>query len=144
MDMDRNEKIKEIVEWIICIIIAVVLALIVRHFVFTPTVVRQFSMESTLKQGDRLILNRWAITTKQEIKRGEVITFEAPKKYDEEKVVAVYEDEPKGIFSKFVYYVLEFKKESYIKRVIGVAGDHILIENRESIFKWRRITRRLS
>ena len=143
-ELERKKNIKEVVEWIMCIIIAVVLALIVRHFVFTPTVVRQYSMESTLKQGDRLVLNRWAITTKQEIKRGEVITFEAPTKYDEEKAVAVYDDGPKGIFSKFVYYVLEFKKESYIKRVIGVAGDHILIENRKSIFKWRRTTRRLS
>lgn len=136
MDTEKKDKIKEIVEWIICIIIAVVLALLVRHYVFTPTVVNQYSMKSTLEQGDRLILNRWSITTNQEIERGEIITFEAPSitdasevTYNEDNPVAVYSYEPSNIFSKFVYYVLEFNKKSYIKRVIAVAGDHILIEN---------------
>lgn len=136
MDTEKKDKIKEIVEWIICIVIAVILALLVRHYIFTPTVVNQYSMKSTLEQGDRLILNRWSITTNQEIERGEIITFEAPSVtdaseviYDEDNPVAVYSYEPSNIFSKFVYYVLEFNKKSYIKRVIAVAGDHILIEN---------------
>ncbi len=140
MDEEKRQNLKEVIEWIICIIIAVVLALIVRHFVFTPTIVRQVSMKPTLEQWDRLILNRWSITTKGEIKRGEIITFEAPSNVaDMEKVdgteentqnpVAVYDNEPKGLFSKFLYYVIEYNKTSYIKRVIGVAGDHILIEN---------------
>lgn len=136
MDTERKNNIKEIVEWIMCIVIAVVLALLVRHYIFTPTVVRQVSMKPNLEQGDRLILNRWAITTKQEIKRGDIITFEAPSVVDAEEVVfdkdnpvAEYSYEPSNIFSKFAYYVLEFSKTSYIKRVIGVAGDHILIKN---------------
>ena len=136
MDTQKKENIKEILEWIACILIAVILALLVRHFVFTPTAVRQVSMKSTLEQGDRLILDRWSITTNKEIKRGEIITFEAPSNtqvlledFDASNPVAEYKNEPKGIFSKFVYYVLEFNKISYIKRVIGVGGDKILIEN---------------
>jgi len=43
--------------------------------------------------------------------------------------VAVYDYEPKGFLAKFNYYVLEFSKMSYIKRVIGIEGDHIKIEN---------------
>lgn len=135
-ELERKKNIKEVVEWIMCIIIAVILALIVRHFVFTPTVVDQSSMKPTLETGDRLFLNRLSITMKEEIKRGEIITFEAPSKktityedFDKDNPVAIYENEPKNIFSKFTYYVLEFKKQSYIKRVIGVAGDHILIED---------------
>lgn len=134
MDTEKRENMKEVIEWIICIVIAVILALLVRHFIGTPTVVRQSSMETTLIQGDRLILNRWAITTHQEIKRGEIITFEAPSvtetsNFNADMPVAIYNNEPKGIFSKFIYYVLEINKRSYIKRVIAVAGDHILIEN---------------
>ncbi len=143
MDTERKNNIKEIIEWIICIVIAVVLALLVRHFIFTPTVVRQVSMKPTLEQGNRLILDRWSITTNKEIKRGEIITFEAPSvvnptevKYNKDSPVAEYSYEPSNIFSSFVYYVLEFNKTSYIKRVIGVAGDHILIEDRKSILKW--------
>ncbi len=136
MSIEKKDNIKEIIEWILCIIIAVVLALLVRHYVFTPTVVNQVSMKPTLLHGDRLILNRWCITTNKEIKRGEIITFEAPSNAKEQVIefnadnpVAEYNNEPTNIFSKFVYHVLEFTKESYIKRVIAVEGDHILIED---------------
>ena len=47
MDTEKKNNIKEVIEWIICIVIAVVLALLVRHYVFTPTVVRQVSMKTT-------------------------------------------------------------------------------------------------
>ena len=33
------------------------------------------------------------------------------------------------MWARFVYYVLETNKESFIKRVIGVAGDHVKIED---------------
>ena len=136
MDLEKKENLKEVIEWILCIVIAVILALLVRHFVFTPTVVRQISMKPTLKEYDRLILDRWSITTKKELKRGDIITFEAPS-HDEktimginlEKPAAVYNNQPTGLFSKFIYYVLESTKTSYIKRIIGVAGDHILIQD---------------
>ena len=36
-----NEKVKEIFEWIYCIIIALVLALLFRYFIGTPTIVQQ-------------------------------------------------------------------------------------------------------
>ena len=68
MDIEKKENIKEVIEWILCIVIAVVLALIVRHYIFTPTVVNQESMRTTLEEHDRLILDRWSITTKKEIK----------------------------------------------------------------------------
>lgn len=48
---------------------------------------------------------------------------------DQNHPVAVYENQPKGIFSKFTYYVLEFTKKSYIKRVIATQGQHVVIEN---------------
>ncbi len=135
MTTEKKEVLKEVVEWIICILIAILLALIVRHYIFTPTVVRQVSMKPTLEQGNRLILDRWSITTKKEIKRGEIITFEAPSNTDVDSMVinndlpvAVYENEPTGVFSKFVYYVLEYNKTSYIKRVIGLPGERIKIE----------------
>lgn len=135
-EIEDKNNMKEVIEWILCIVIAVILALLVRHYVFTPTVVRQVSMKPTLIENDRLFLNRLSITTKQEIKRGEIITFEAPSntdikasQYNAEKPVAIYDNEPTNIFSKFTHYVLEIGKESYIKRVIGTPGDHILIDN---------------
>lgn len=131
-----NEKIKDILEWIFCIVIAVILALLFRYFIGTPTIVKQVSMYPTLVQDQRLWLNRWGRTTKKLPERGDIITFEAPSKkqysyseIDENNPVAKYEKEPTGVWNKFVYYVLELGKDSYIKRVIALPGEHVEIKN---------------
>lgn len=136
MKFELTQKTKNVLEWIYCIIIAVILALAVKYFIGTPTIVKQPSMNNTLAEGQRLILNRWTRTIKGTYNRGDIITFEAPTvakvslaELDQENPTAKYEYEPKNIFSKFFYYVVENGKVSYIKRVIGVAGDHIKIEN---------------
>lgn len=136
MDEEKKINVKEILEWVYCIIIAIVLALIVRYFIGTPTIVQQPSMYPTLKQGQRLILNRTIRTTKSMPKRGDIVTFEAPSKSyvsaveaNLDKPVATYDYSITNIFTKFRYYVLEIGKTSYIKRVIGLPGEHVKIEN---------------
>ena len=73
-----KSTLREIIEWLICIIIAVALALIVRYYIGTPTIVQQTSMTPTLKENERLWLNRWSRTIKKLPERGDIITFEAP------------------------------------------------------------------
>ena len=53
MKVEINPKTKEILEWVYCIVIAVVLALLVRYFIGTPTIVKQPSMYPTLKENQR-------------------------------------------------------------------------------------------
>ena len=112
-----NPKIKEILEWGYCIIIAIVLALLFRYFIGTPTIVQQVSMKPTLEQDQRLWLNRWTRTTKTLPERGEIITFEAPSKkfYT---LSEIDEDNP----------VAQYENESYIKRVIALPGEHMEIK----------------
>ena len=130
-----DPKIKNILEWVYCIIIAIVLALVFRYFIGTPTIVKQISMYPTLEQNQRLWLNRWGRTTKQLPKKGEIITFEEPSKitYSESEIdnnnpVAKYEN--RTGWNWFVNNFLEMgSKRSYIKRVIATPGEHVKIEN---------------
>lgn len=136
MKLEMTPQTKNILEWIYCMLIAIVLALAVKYFIGTPTIVQQPSMNNTLAEGQRLILSRWTRTFKGKYNRGDIVTFEAPtvtkvslSNLDQENPKAVYSYESKGLFAKFNYYVLEFTKTSYIKRVIGIEGDHIKIED---------------
>ena len=129
-------KVKEVLEWSYCFIIAVALALLVRYYLGTPTLVKQPSMYPTLKQDQRLFLSRWNRTKNRLPKRGDIITFEAPTQdfvqaifADLDNPTAEYEYNPPGWFTRFRYYVLEINKKSYIKRVIGLPGEHVKIED---------------
>lgn len=55
----KKDKItNEILEWVFCIVIAVVLAFLIKGFIGTFTTVKQESMYPTLKNDQRLWLDR--------------------------------------------------------------------------------------
>ncbi|MEE0865769.1 MAG: signal peptidase I [Clostridia bacterium] len=129
-----NSTMKEVLEWGYCIIIALLLAMIFRYFIGTPTIVKQVSMYPTLVQDQRLWLNRWGRTTKTLPKRGEIITFEEPEQIsysssdiNKSNPVAKYNE--KNGFQWFVNNFLEIGKKSYIKRVIATPGEHVQIKD---------------
>jgi len=133
-DKKLNPKLKEALEWVYCIIIALVLAMLFRYFIGTPTIVQQYSMYPTLEQNQRLWLNRWGRTTKTLPKRYEIITFEEPSKItytssniNKDYPVAQYKN--RTGFSWFTYNFLEIGKKSYIKRVIALPGEHVEIKD---------------
>lgn len=91
-------------EWIRDIAIAAVIAFLVT-LVIKPTVVKESSMEPNFYEDDYLFLNKLAYKFGSEPAKGDVIVFRTKFKDD------------KG------------KNKLYIKRVIGVPGDTINIEN---------------
>ena len=135
MENEKVNRFKDILEWIVCIVIALIIAILFRYFIGTPTVVKQPSMYPTLKEDQRLWLNRWNRTVKKMPEKGDIITFEAPSTSvlteDElvKNIVARYEKEPISLFDKFTHNILEINKVSYIKRVIGLPGDHVVISD---------------
>ena len=124
-----NDKVKEVFEWVYCIVIALVLALLIRYFIGTPTIVKQVSMLPTLQQNQRLILNKTPRTFHGSYERGDIITFEAPSVSNAKSTKAEYNYKPATWFESFVYYVLEINKMSYIKRVIALPGEHVELKD---------------
>lgn len=129
--MDKKGVIREILEWILCAIIAIIIALCIKYYIGIITVVKQTSMYPTLHPNDRLLVNRISRTLKKIPERGEIITFEAPEEtnvYNKDNI-ARFKSKSDNIFDNFVYYVLETSKKSYIKRVIGLPGEHVEIKD---------------
>ena len=136
--MEEGKEIKvfnNILEWTLCILLALIIALLTRYYIITATVIKQSSMYPTLKENQRIIISRTKRITKSQYQAGDIITFEAPSKIkqgaevDVSNPVAIYNYEPQGLMNKLVYYVLELNKISYIKRVIGIAGDRVQIKD---------------
>lgn len=126
-EIKKNSKKNEIMEWINCILIAVIIAFLIRYFIFTLTIVKQVSMYPTLVENDKLVIERTHVITGATPKYGDIITFEAPSdiSIDSNSQVAYYEPQS-GVGSKALNY---FTRRFYIKRVIGLPGDTIKLEN---------------
>ena len=95
---------KNLLEWIRDIVIAVIIAAIILAF-FKPIIVQQESMQPNFYSGDYLITSRQAYRLFGQPERGDVIVFKSHL-YDE-----------KG------------KQKNLIKRIIGLPGDTVEIKN---------------
>lgn len=135
--MEENSKSKEIFEWIVCILIALIIVVLIKAFIGFPTVVSGASMDSTLKDKQRLWVSRIGIEINKYPKRGDIITFEAPSNtyitkvnYNSNNPVAEYKENSKGLGEKIKSSIDIFGETSFIKRVIGLPRDHIEIKNK--------------
>jgi len=99
--MKMNDKMRYLMkEWVEPIIIAVILALIIRAFIVQAFKIPTGSMRPTLMEGDRLLVNKFIYRFK-EPERGDIIVFSSP----------------------------EDIKKDFIKRLVGLPGEDIEISN---------------
>lgn len=80
---------KELYSWIKAIVVALVVAFIVRTFIFVPVIVEGESMMPTLHDADRMIVSKWSnyIGTYE---RGDIVVFHATESKDYiKRVIAI-------------------------------------------------------
>ena len=94
---------KSLIEWAIVIVVAVLVSLLIRTYVFQTFFIPSGSMEPTLQIGDRIVVDKLAVEFGT-IHVGDILVFKAPK-----AVATVCGD---GV-------------ADLVKRVIGVPGDHL-------------------
>ena len=130
--MLKTRWVKETLEWILCFVIAYVIYLVLNYFIGTIAGVKQSSMYPTSKEGDRVVISRRVLFNKS-INRSDVVILEAPIDVEEnDTIYAVYQD--KNGLDYFAYNVMGLGKRSYIKRVIGLPGDHLYIAETGEIY----------
>jgi len=112
----KNKKGKsETWEWIKALGIAVVLALIIRTFLFAPFLVDGSSMMPTLENGERLIVSK-LIYYIQEPKPGDIIVFHATKEKDYIKRVIATEGQTVEMRDDQLYIDGKPVDEPYLKQ----------------------------
>ncbi len=109
----------------VLIVVAVVLALVIKAFAVQAFYIPSGSMENTLQVGDRVLVNKIVYHTR-DIARGDVVVFNGLDSWDPETQV----QEPSNPVSKALHAVgsafgVAPNEKDYIKRVIGIPGDHI-------------------
>jgi signal peptidase I len=103
------------------IIIAFVLALLIKSFLVQAFFIPSESMEQTLKPGDRVLVNK-VVYHLHPPRRGDVIVFENPNPG---------QVPDRGVVSGFFHWITEGlgisapTDEDFIKRVIGLPGDTV-------------------
>ncbi|MFJ8824474.1 signal peptidase I [Streptomyces sp. NPDC102467] len=105
------------------IIIALVLALVIKTFLVQAFSIPSASMENTLQIGDRVLVDKLTPWFGSEPERGEVIVFHDPAKWLEGEPTA----DPNAVQQvlSWVGLMPSANEKDLIKRVIGVGGDTI-------------------
>ena len=106
-ELRRHERVRSAIEWVAVVVGALVVALVVKTFLFQAFYIPSASMEPTLEKGDRVLVNKLSYDL-HDVNRGDVVVFELPPD----------EVGPDGI-------------KDLIKRVVGLPGD--IIETRDGV-----------
>ncbi len=115
-----NTVVKEILDWIYAIVLALGIAMIIHIFIIQPTRVSGESMENTLQNGEYLIVTKWTHVMRETPEYGQIVIIDS--RVNRERTWADDIEEP------LMNYVAVFNKDAqgsdvWVKRVIGRPGD---------------------
>jgi len=111
----------------ILVLVALVLAFLIKTFLVQAFFIPSESMENTLLVGDRVLVNKLAYRF-GEVERGDVVVFDGrgsfePRRATEDDGTSIG-DAVRAVASSFG--LAPGTESDYIKRVIGVGGDHVV------------------
>lgn len=109
MSMIKKAVIKE---WVESIIVAFILAMIIRAFVIQAFKIPTGSMRPTLLEGDIILVNKFIYGAKIPFTNFRLPVVSEPKRGD--VIVFIYPENP---------------KKDFIKRLVAVGGDRVMIKN---------------
>jgi signal peptidase I len=111
----------------VLVLVALVLAFLIKTFLVQAFFIPSESMENTLLVGDRVLVNKLAYRF-GEVQRGDVVVFDGrgtfePRRPTQDDGTSIG-DAIRAIASSFG--LAPGTESDYIKRVIGVGGDHVV------------------
>jgi signal peptidase I len=123
----RPRRRSALVELLVLGVIAVVLALIIKTYAIQAFFIPSASMENTLDIGDRVLINKLVYDFRG-IHRGDIIVFDGNGSWDfnppsSPNILSRFVNDLEGIVG------ISHDSSIYIKRVIGLPGDHVVCCN---------------
>ena len=130
------------VELPVLVIVALIIALVIKTFVVQPFFIPSSSMENTLLIGDKVLVNKLVYHFRS-IEPGDIIVFNgvgswdpapAPAKPASNPAERAYDATLRPLFRSVAgLFGTPIGQTDYIKRVIGVPGDHVVCCNAQGL-----------
>jgi signal peptidase I len=125
-------------EMVVLFAVALTIALLIKTFVVQPFYIPSGSMENTLLVGDKVLVNKLVYHLRP-IDRGDIVVFNGEGSWDPPVVpgavhrnpfVVIYDDTIGALLHSIAgLFGTSPGQTDYIKRVIGVPGDHVVCCN---------------
>jgi len=127
----------------ILIVVALAIALVIKSFVVQPFFIPSSSMENTLLIGDKVLVNKLVYDFRG-IDRGDIIVFNGtgswnppapPSRPSADPIVRAYDATLRPLFSSIagLFGTPTDQGTDYVKRVIGLPGDHVTCCNAQGL-----------
>ena len=100
--------VKEVREWVVSLIVAVIAVLIIKEFLFMPILVDGSSMYPTLNDGERLAVTVYDVKIADKVQKGDVVICNYPGRTNKDPILHLFTMDT-----------------NFVKRVVGVPGDTV-------------------
>jgi signal peptidase I len=121
----RPSRLRSAIEWVVVVVASLTFALLIQAFVFQPFRIPSLSMYPSLHVGDRIVVNKLSYRV-HDVNRGDVVVFTRPD--------CKQEGEP-----AWAHCELLANLDDLVKRVVGVPGDRIYIEDSKVFVNGREL-----